>query len=148
MHYLSNHDLTWINATLLGKSVPFNYEALESAMAAQYSYGDSTLVQEQAGNLLGSFVKSPPFAAGNRRTAFVALLTYLAANGYELTASADDTSALVNDVFERRIDSDSAIAKCVGKSAGAPSTASLRSVVTSILNSNSSAISSLTPGDE
>ena len=148
MHYLSNHDITWINATLLGKTVPFNYEALEAAMAAQYSYGDSTLVREQAGNFLGSFVKSPPFAAANRRTAFVALLTFLTANGYELTASHLDTSALVKDAFDNKVDSASVIDSCVSTSQGVAPIASLRSIVTSILNSHPPAISVLTPGDE
>src|SRR5688572_19158478 len=93
--YLSVHDIVWINATILGVTVPFDYEKLEAAMAAQYSYGDSTNVSLQAANVLASFILKPPFAAGNRRTAFVAVATFLNANGYALQADDKEAAAIV-----------------------------------------------------
>ena len=44
MQYLSVYDIVWINTTLAGRALPFDYVNLEEAMAAQYSYGVSTNV--------------------------------------------------------------------------------------------------------
>src|SRR5437588_8304574 len=84
MHYLSVHDLVWINSTVTGKTLPYDYQTLEAAMAAQYSYGDSRDTVAQAASLLGSFLTGPPFQYGNLRTAFIATAAFLTANGYGL----------------------------------------------------------------
>jgi prophage maintenance system killer protein len=91
MHYLSVHDIVWINTTLTGKTVSYNYEKLEAAMAAQYSYGSSKDVAGQAANLLEVLLVEKPFHYGNRRTAFVATCAFLSANGYSV---ATDSSTI------------------------------------------------------
>src|SRR5438105_9699553 len=84
MQYLSVHDLVWINGTIMGTTVDFDYQRLEAAMAAQYSYGVSTNTPEQAANLLEAMVAKKPFDYGNLRTGFVATAAFLDANGYAL----------------------------------------------------------------
>ncbi|HLK57771.1 MAG TPA: type II toxin-antitoxin system death-on-curing family toxin [Chthonomonadaceae bacterium] len=87
MEYLTTHDLVWINNIITGATQPYNYVTLEAAMAGQYSYIQSQDVPEQAANLLGRLLFRTPFQNGNLRTAFIATLTFLNANGYATTVS-------------------------------------------------------------
>ena len=82
MEYLTTHDLVWINSTITGKVNAYNYVTLEAAMAGQYSYGDSHNVVPQAANLLDRLLCTRPFSEGNIRTAFIATLSFINANGY------------------------------------------------------------------
>src|ERR1051325_11230818 len=109
MRYLSVHDLVWINSTITGKQLPFNYETLEQAMAAQYNYGVSTDVTGQAANLLGTFLARHPFAAGNRRSACIATIVFLEANGYQVAADEETAARTVIDTAEGRITAEQAI---------------------------------------
>jgi len=103
MEYLTTHDLIWINEMVTGKIQPYNYVTLEACMAGQYSYGVSTEVVPQAATLLERLLHKSPFLEGNRRTAFIATLTYLNANGY--TLKVDDVQAVqaIAAVVEGRI---------------------------------------------
>jgi len=147
MQYLSVHDFTWINATIVGHSVPFQFDSLEAAMAAQYSYGDSTLVLEQAGNMVSSFVKNPPFQSGNKRTALVALYTYLTVNGYEIALKDEAAAAIVNSAFTGETSVQNAISELVSKGVVSSQPISLRSVVSRILNEHTDIVESLAKGD-
>ena len=51
-------------------------------MAAQYTYGSSADPVAQAAQFLHRLLTKTPFLEGNRRTAFIAMLTLLNANGY------------------------------------------------------------------
>src|SRR5262245_29666886 len=84
IHYLSVHDLVCINTTVTGQTLSFDYETLEQAMAAQYSYGDSRNIPVQAANLLSTLISREPFEYGNLRTAFVATAAFLNANGHRI----------------------------------------------------------------
>ena len=98
MEYLTTHDLVWINSSITGKTNPYNYVTLEAAMAGQYSYGDSQDVLSQAANLLRRLLDSTPFAEGNVRTAFIATLSFLNANGYATKVDDAEASAIVRAV--------------------------------------------------
>jgi death-on-curing protein len=87
MEYLTVHDLVWINNTVTGKINRYDYVTLEAAMAGQYRYGDSQEVPMQAAQLLERLLFRAPFENGNRRTAFIATLTFLNANGYATLAN-------------------------------------------------------------
>ncbi len=91
MDYLTTHDLVWINSSITGTVNPYNYVTLEAAAAGQYSYGDSNNVTGQAAILLDRILSTAPFSEGNVRTAFIATLSFLNANGYATVV--DDHSA-------------------------------------------------------
>jgi death-on-curing family protein len=80
--YLTTHDLVWINTVVLGEPSAYDYVTLEAVMAGQYSYGNSEDVPMQAAKMLRRLLAQKPFAQGNLRTAFLATLTFLNANGY------------------------------------------------------------------
>ena len=149
MHYLSVHDLVWINSSIIGKSLDFDYDTLEAAMAAQYSYGDSTKVTEQAAGLLGSLLMKPPFEYGNRRTAFIALSTFLNANGYKLKVTDEEAVSIVQKTASGQTTTNDAIDQIAEKTtAGAHTEIPLRTLVGHVLNAHSGAMQSLAAGDE
>ena len=86
MEYLTVHDLIWINEMVTGRVQPYNYVTLESCMAAQYTYGSSADPVAQAAQFLNRMLTKTPFLEGNRRTAYIAMLTLLNANGYAVRA--------------------------------------------------------------
>ena len=98
MEYLTTHDLVWINSSITGKVNSYNYVTLEAAMAGQYSYGDSHNVALQAANLLERLLGTQPFARGNIRTAFIATLSFLNANGFATKVDDATAAALVTAV--------------------------------------------------
>ena len=149
MQYLSVHDLVWINSSVLGKSVDFDYETLEAAMASQYSYGNSTNVAGQAAGLLASFLKKPPFEIGNRRTAFIAVGTFLTANGYRLKVNDDDSADIVQRTASREITPADAVELLAEKDeTSAHTSIPLRTLVSHVMNGHTAAIQNLTRGDE
>jgi death-on-curing protein len=103
MEYLTNHDLFWVNQTVTGTVNTFNYFALESATAGQYAYGESSNVPGQAATLLECMLEKAPFQTGNRRTAYIAMLTFLNANGYATTVDDDEAVRLVLAAIARTI---------------------------------------------
>ncbi len=103
MEYLTTHDLIWINEMVTGKVQPYNYVTLEACMAGQYSYGRSTEVVPQAATLLELLLGKSPFLEGNRRTAFLATLTFLNANGYATTVTDAQAVETLEKVAEGRL---------------------------------------------
>ena len=101
MEYLTNHDLFWVNQIVTGTVNTFNYFALESACAGQYAYGTSTDVPGQAATLLDRLLNKAPFLNGNRRTAYIATLTFLNANGYATTVDDEEAVRLMASVAAR-----------------------------------------------
>lgn len=148
MNYLSVHDLVWINTTVTGNTVPYHYERLEEAMAAQYSYGRSTDTLAQAANLLATFLAKQPFAYGNRRTAFIAVATFLSANGYTLQVDDARAAEIVQAVAEGSMKAQEAVAALSAPTDArlAPGMA-IRKLVTHLCNEHAEALKRLTEGD-
>ncbi|MBM3493891.1 MAG: hypothetical protein FJX72_06160 [Armatimonadetes bacterium] len=89
MLYLSVHDLTWLNSLVCGEQVPFDYELLEEAIAAQYGYGDSADVMGQGSDFAEALAFGKPFERGNLRTALPAVGIYLEGNGVPVRFDGD-----------------------------------------------------------
>ena len=98
MEYLTNHDLFWVNQIVTGTVNTFDYFALEAASAGQYAYGASDDVPSQAATLLDRLLTRSPFMTGNRRTAYIATLTFLNANGYAVIGDDDEAVRLMREV--------------------------------------------------
>lgn len=149
MHYLSVHDLVWINTTVTGKTLRYDYARLEAAIAAQYSYGYSRDVPRQAACFLETLLYKPAFEYGNRRTAFIALTTFLNANGYALKV--DDRQAA--EILLRVAQGEKTGADAVEELARSADISlhpgvTLRHLVTYICNEHAEALKHLTAGDE
>lgn len=97
MFYLTVHDLVWLNSVFCGPDVPHDYERLEAAMAAQYGYGDSRDVLNQAASFAEKMIGSAPFREGNLRTGLLAVSVFLAGNGLPLHAS-DGVAQAVREI--------------------------------------------------
>ena len=103
MEYLTNHDLIFINHAVTGLVNRYDYFALEACMAGQYKYGDSNDTPGQAATFLERMITRMPFAEGNRRTAFIALLTFLNANGYATLLTEEKAAELFISVVEGHV---------------------------------------------
>src|ERR1700688_2048053 len=57
---------------------------------------------EEAAALWESLAQNHPFIDGNKRTAFAATYTFLAINGARLTATAQETSLFIADLYESK----------------------------------------------
>ncbi len=148
MEYLTVHDLVWINNTITGKVSDYDYFALEACMAAQYRYGNSQDITLQAAELLKKLLASAPFAEGNVRTALIAVLSYLNANGYA-TTQADDALA---QAFRTAADGGSTALNTIQQisapaSAPLATTLALRKLITLECNTHANALQHLADGD-
>jgi death-on-curing protein len=79
---------------------------LESALARPqnlHAYGEGDVVAMAAAYAFG-ITRNHPFIDGNKRTAFVACELFLAANGYELTASDEECLAMMLALAASEID--------------------------------------------
>ena len=117
-------------------------------MAGQYSYGTSEDVPQQAANLLGRLIAKAPFAEGNVRTAFIATLTFLNANGYAATVGDDEASAIVRSVVGGKVGPTEAIDKLAAPAAQSlGSTVSLRRLIAHECNHHLAGLRLLADGD-
>jgi len=96
-HYLTVQDILWINHEVTNEVLTYKFAQLEEATFGQYAYGGSHDVVKQAATFLSAFSRLRPFSDGNRATAFIAVLAFLALNGY--TVVLDPSNAL--DWYER-----------------------------------------------
>lgn len=72
---------------------------LESALfRPQTGYYEDTI--SQAAALWESLGQNHPFIDGNKRTAFACAYTFLAINGFEITATADNTYRFIMKMYE------------------------------------------------
>lgn len=148
MEYLTTHDLVWINTTITGVAAPYNYVTLEAAMAGQYSYGNSSDIKSQAANLLRSLLLKAPFGAGNARTALVAVITFLNANGYAVAVSDDVAAALVRSAADgEKTGAEVVESLCAPSGAAPPAALPLRKLITAACNTHRSALEQLASGD-
>ncbi len=149
MEYLTTHDLVWINHSLTGKVNPYNYVTLEAAMAGQYRYGDSHDIVGQAATLLRRLLDTKPFQDGNYRTAFIALFSFLNANGYATRLDDAAAAALLREVVAGRKSAAEAVAELAAPASSAlPGTLTLRKLITHECNLHAAALQLLTEGDE
>jgi death on curing protein len=73
-----------------GDAGVLNESALDSTINKPrnfYHYNDAATLHELAASLAYGLVKNHCFIDGNKRIAFIATYTFLAINGYEMTAS-------------------------------------------------------------
>jgi death-on-curing family protein len=152
MQYLTTHDIVWINNSVTGTTLPYNYVTLESAMAGQYSYGQSQDVPGQAANLLKRLITTPPFASGNKRTALIAALAFLNANGYTTSVTDEEAAAIVSKLASGEMTPQQAIASlCAPDEAtlqsGLSGAVSLRKLISHECNAHAEALSLLAAGD-
>ena len=73
---------------------------LESALYRPQTGYYADLLEEAAA-LWESLAQNHPFIDGNKRTAFAATYTFLAINGAQLTADAEETFAFILGLYER-----------------------------------------------
>lgn len=148
MEYLTIHDLVWINSSITGRVNLYNYVTLEAAMAGQYSYGDSHNVPSQAANLLERLLCTHPFAEGNVRTAFIATLSFLNANGYATRVVDSVATAMVAAVAVGRKSAAEAIAEMSAPAAEPlASTVTLRKLIAHEINQHLEALKLLAEND-
>lgn len=149
MHYLSVHDLVWINATLTGTTPQYDFQKLEACMAAQYSYGQSTNVPLQAANFLETALTKAAFTTANRRTAFIAVASFLNANGYSLKVDDVKAADIIRRVAQQSLPPTQAIAELASEAQTTlrPGVA-LRQLVTHICNEHTAALQHLAQDDE
>lgn len=82
LHTLTLQDMLWIHFQIARKVVPYDFAKLEEATFYQFAFGDSTGLVVQAGRFAKGFQAMAPFDADNEATGFVALLAFLALNGW------------------------------------------------------------------
>src|SRR5260370_9831850 len=119
-------------------------------MAGQDSYGESRDIPGQGANLLSSLLFRAPFGSGNIRTALVATLTFLNANGYSIRVSDAEAADIVKAASQRKITQAQAIAQlCVPSENGAPtaSLGTLRQLIAPDCNTHKEARQMLASGD-
>ena len=74
---------------------------LEAALFRPQSGYYADVISEAAA-LWESLSQNHPFVDGNKRTAFAATFTFLAINGVELTAGADEAWTFLSRLYDRR----------------------------------------------
>jgi death-on-curing family protein len=148
MEYLTTHDLVWVNNIVTGKVQPYDYVTLEAVMAAQYSYGESQNVVEQAAKLLERMMGKAPFALGNRRMAFISTLTFLNANGYATYATDSEAVQTLKEMEQGLITPVQAIERIAAPASNnLPVGVTLRKLITHECNHHVEALRVLSPGD-
>lgn len=148
MEYLTTHDLVWINEVVTGRIQPYNYVTLEAVMAGQYAYGKSDDALTQAATLLERLLTKTPFLEGNRRTALIATLTFLNANGYAVEAGDAQIAPLIEAAAEGRVAALQAVSDIARPAeANLPKGVTLRKLITHECNLHTNALSLLTAND-
>jgi prophage maintenance system killer protein len=148
LNYLSVHDFVWINSAVTGTSVPFDFEKLEASMAAQYGYGKSNNAAVQAANLLETMLTNRPFERGNMRTAFIAVVTFMAANKYALHVDDKEAATILSKTaFGETSSTDAISAHFQTSELALRSGASLRALFTYVCNEHTEALRMLAEGD-
>ena len=117
-------------------------------MAGQYSYGQSQDVPTQAANLLSRLLFNRPFQTGNLRTALVATLTFLNANGYVARISDVEAAQIVQYVEAHKLTPEQAIANLAAPAAEAFTGTSLRKLIAFECNTHAQALTLLAAGDQ
>ncbi len=148
MQYLTTHDLVWINNVVTGKINRHNYFTLEAAMAGQYSYLKSDDALGQSAEMLRRLLFKAPFEAGNLRTAFIAAITFLNANGYATTVDDSEAARVMQLVALEQMSPIDAVQTLTAPASGdLPEGLTLRSLITHECNHHAAALKLLTERD-
>jgi prophage maintenance system killer protein len=147
MEYLTVHDLVWINTVVTGEPAEYDYVTLESVMAGQYSYGDSQNVPAQAAKMLRRLVETRPFAAGNLRTALLAILTFFNANGHATLVSDAEAARILLAVADGEMELMPAVAMLAAPAQSPLKGITLRQLITHECNHHLEALKILADHD-
>jgi len=102
MDYLTLAEVLAMHADQLarygGASGVRDHGLLESALYRPQTGYYADLIEEAAA-LWESMAQNHPFVDGNKRTAFAATYTFLAINGAQLTADAEETYAFISGLY-------------------------------------------------
>ena len=131
IHYLTVQDILWINHEVTREVLPYKYAQLEEATFGQYAYGGSRDVIDQAANFLSSFTRLKPFERGNRGTAFIAVMAFLALNGHTVVLEPSKASDWYLRASGRTVDARIAILNAIAE--GDPQPLDLRPAVRTIV---------------
>lgn len=148
MSYLTTHDLVWINTVVTGDPNAYDYVTLESVMAGQYRYGDSQNVPAQAAQMLRRLLKHRPFSYGNLRTALIATLTFLNANGYATIVKEEEAARIILATSNGEMDPAAAVLLLGVPAKEALSGVSLRRLITHECNLHVEALQILATYDD
>jgi len=146
IHYLTVQDVLWINQEVTKKVNDFKYAQLEEATYAQYAYGKSKDVLTQGGQFLERFMRLRPFSNGNKATAFVALLTFLRMNGYDVLLDPDHATQWALDVAEQRVPGRDAVAQIASARAPTHITPVVRTIVHDVIEKYAETVAALQEG--
>ena len=146
--YLTTHDIAWINTTVTSRQNHYDWVKLEAAMAAQYQYGESHDITAQAAGLLNALLLRPPWPEGIRRTALIALASFLAANGVRWTAEPEVLASHICGVATHQLSARQGLTQILdGSTFGPPPEASLRQVIAAQCAALAEALITLANGD-
>jgi death-on-curing protein len=115
IHYLTVQDILWINHEVTGEVLPYKFAQLEEATFGQYAYGGSRDVINQAATFLSSFTRLKPFESGNRASAFIAVMAFLALNGYSIVLEPARATDWYMRASGRTIDARAAILNAIAE---------------------------------
>jgi prophage maintenance system killer protein len=146
IHYLTVQDVLWINQEVTKEVNDFKYAQLEEATYAQYAYGKSKDVLTQAGQFLERFMRLKPFTNGNRATAFVATLTFLLMNDYNVVLDPGQATEWALGVAERRISGRDAVAQIAVPRAPSHIKPVVRTIVHDIIEKYAETVAALREG--
>jgi len=107
MNYLTVDDVLDINAEILGSSPQLrDMGLLESAVARPQAsaFGEDAYptLLEKAAALLHSLTLNHPFVDGNKRTATIALVTFLTDNGLRITWQPSEALSFIIEVAQSK----------------------------------------------
>ena len=131
IHYLTVQDILWINHEVTREVLPYKYAQLEEATFGQYAYGGSHDVIKQAATFLSAFSRLKPFERGNRGTAFIAVLAFLALNGHIIVLEPSRASDWYQKGSGRTTDARAAILNAIAE--GDPQPMDLRPAIRTIV---------------
>ncbi|MCM3760236.1 type II toxin-antitoxin system death-on-curing family toxin [Halalkalibacter oceani] len=120
MRYLTEQEVIAINLLVIERYSPKEHKGvklpdlLNSAInrPKQSAFGEEAYptIFEKAGALFESLAKNHTFHNANKRTAFLALIQFLAYNGFQFTMSQKQAEDFVVDVVNQKYEFDEVVA--------------------------------------
>jgi death on curing protein len=120
LEYLTLQDIIWINLEVTGEANEFSAERLEEAVFHQYAYRRGADLFFRAGDFLEALLRLRPFDDGNRRTAFLSTVAFLAVNGYALEVTDQQAYSWLKSIIDRQVSGHVAISKAARPSNHTP----------------------------
>ena len=82
MNYLTVQDILWLHFQITKESCTYNYVNLEAITYAQYGYGKSYDLFQQAWQFYNQIVLKAPFVKENNSLALLAVQCFFSINGF------------------------------------------------------------------